>query len=116
MNEKYIISSEELAEKGINLGEYTIDGSFDEIIIHKAVDMLVTRILKLNDKFKSVKDIEKDLDSHEYKEYAFKKLQYAIIYNLIFVGDSDPLDAQVNDIIVYDLDWGKINGFQKGWF
>lgn len=115
MKYEYIITNQELSEKGLDLNEYALDGNY-AFIINMALELAITRILKLNDNFTSEQDIEKDLDTNQEKVNAFKKLQYRVIYNLIFVGDSDPLDINVNDIIVYDLKWGKINGFQKGWF
>ena len=116
MKTDYIITNEELTEKGIDLNEYALDGTFVYAIINMALDLAITRILKLNDNFSSELDIEKELDKNEDKVKSFKKLQHRVIYNLIFVGDQDPLDRNVNDIITYDLKWGKINGFQKGWF
>lgn len=115
MNTDYIITNEELSEKGFDLNEYALDGNYAHII-NMALDLAITRILNLNDNFSYESDIEMALDKNPNLVGAFKKLQFRVIYNLIFVGDNDPLDKNVNDIIVYDLKWGKINGFQKGWF
>jgi hypothetical protein len=39
-----------------------------------------------------------------------------MIYNLIFMSEKDPRDNMIDDIIVYEMKLGKINGFQKGLF
>ena len=44
----------------------------------------------------------------------FYKAQYRVIYNLIFQNETSPLDPLLDNIIVHELKWGKINGFQKG--
>lgn len=115
MKQEYIITEQELNERGIAMSDYFVDTTAIYPVINMMVGKIVTRIFKLNDNFKCEEDIEKDLQANPYKISAFKKLQFTAIYNLIFVGDNDPLDASVNDIIVHDLKWGKINGFQKGW-
>ena len=47
---------------------------------------------------------------------SFKKLQFRIMWNLIFTATDDPVDLYVDSIIVHELGWGKINGIQKGLF
>ena len=57
---------------------------------------------------------ENALDENPELVDTFKKLQYNVIYNLIFTATDDPVDIYVDTIIVHELGWGKINGFQKG--
>lgn len=116
MNQDYIITNEELAKKGLDLNDYAIEGDKIPAIINICFDEMITRILKLNDDFKYESAIEKALDKDTNLIPAFKKLQFRVIYNMVFNGDDDPLDKTVEDIIVFDLGWGKINSFQKGVF
>lgn len=114
MKEEYIITPQELAEKkGLDLNDYIISGDKIPAIISLGLESAITRILTLNDDFKYESDIESALDNNLKLVPAFKKLQWKVIYNLIFLGDDDPLDKSVDDIICSDLRWGKINGFQK---
>lgn len=124
MKQAYIITNEELAQRGLDLNEYAIDGAFVNVIIQVALDIAVSRCCFLNDSFnKGEKSIEEALDKDVINgdEYglvnSFKKLQYRIIYNLVFTAESEPVDLYVDTIIVHELKWGKINGFQKGlWY
>lgn len=116
MKEEYIITNEELQPKGLDLTEYTLEGTNIIAIINIALDLAITQCLKMNDNFKYSKDIEKALDDNQDLVESFKKLQFRVIYNLLFVGDVDPIDKVVENIITFDLRWGKINGFQKGYF
>lgn len=114
MNKDYIITSDELTnEYGLNLNDYAINGTMINAIIMISLGLGITRILKLNDGFIYKEDIESALVAEPKLVQPFKKLQHRIIYNLIFVGDRDPLDKSVDDIICGDLRWGKVNGFQK---
>lgn len=114
MNKDYIITSDELTnEYGLNLNDYAINGTMVNAIIKIAFNLAITEILKLNDEFGYESDIEVALDNNNNLIFPFKKLQHRVIYNLIFVGDRDPLDKSVDDIICGDLRWGKVNGFQK---
>lgn len=113
MDETYKITSDECVERGLDLTSLAIDEGSVDAVINIAVDLAVTRVLLLNDTFESESDIESALEESEDLQTAFKKLQFRIIYNLIFIGDNDPLDKSVEDIITGDLHWGKINGFQK---
>lgn len=113
MKKDYIITNEDLAQKGLVLSEYALDGSMVEPIINIALDLTITSILRLNDDFKYEDDIEKELDKEPRLVSAFKKLQYQVIYNLIFLGDIDPINNIVERIIACDLRWCKINGWQK---
>lgn len=116
MKQEYIITNDDLSKKGLDLNDYAVEGTKVEPIIYNALDLAITRVLKLNDDFHSEEDIEKTLDDNADLVKPFKKLQYRVIYNLIFLGDNDPIDKSVDDIICFDLHWGKINGFQKSIF
>lgn len=116
MKQEYIITNAELKVKGLDLNDYAIDGAMIPAIINICFDEMITRVLKLNDKFHYEEDIEKALDENDKLVAPFKKLQFRVIYNMIFSGDDDPIDKSVEDIIVFDLRWGNINGFQKGVF
>lgn len=116
MKEEYIITDRDLELKGLDLNDYALDGTKVPVIINICLDLAITRVLKLNDDFYYEKDIEKAIDENQDLIDPFKKLQYRVIYNMIFLGDNDPIDKSVDDIIVFDLRWGKINGFQKGVF
>ena len=113
MKKDYIITTDDLIQKGLVLSEYALDGSMVEPIINIALDLAITSILRLNDNFKYEDDIEKALDREQKLVCAFKKLQYQVIYNLIFLGDIDPINNIVERIIACDLRWCKINGWQK---
>ena len=117
MKQEYIISNQELAEKGLDLNDYSLTGEYIPAIINRGLDIAITRCCYLNDNFKGEQSIEKELDEHEEKVSAFKKLQYNVIYNLIFMNEDSPIDLYVDTIIVHELGWGKINGIQKGlWY
>lgn len=113
MKQEYIITFKELQERGLDLNDYALDENKSLVIIYIGLDKIVTEILKLNDNFKYEEDIEKALDEEPKLIQPFKKLQFRVIYNLIILGDNDPLDKEVDDIICCDLRWGEINGFQK---
>ena len=114
MKKEYIITNEKMTEKGLDLNEYVLDGTKIPIIINRGLDISVTRCCFLNDDFKGEKSVEEALDKDTDKVDAFNKLQYNVIYNLIFTATDDPVDIYVDTIIVHELGWGKINGFQKG--
>ena len=117
MKKDYIISNQELAERGLDLEEYALSGVFVPALINRGLDICITRCCYLNDDFKGEKDIEKALDENEYLLGSFKKLQFNVLWNLIFTAEDNPVDLYVDTIIVHELGWGKINGFQKGlWF
>ncbi len=117
MKQEYIITEDILrSDYGLILSDYALDTTYVEMIIRTAFGKAVTEILYLNDNFGFESDIENALDKEPRLVGAFFKLQYQIIYNLIFLGDSNPINAEVDDIICSDLHWGKINGFQKHLF
>ena len=117
MKQEYIITDDYLQTRfGLDLNDYALDGQYVQPIIYLALEKAITRILKLNDDFHYEEDIEKTLDNDSKLVSAFFKLQHQVIYNLIFLGDNDPIDKSVDDIICFDLHWGKINGFQKSIF
>ena len=114
MNENYIVTNEYLSQRGLDLNDYAIDGTMIDAIINLALDLLVTRICYLDDNIKGEQDIETRLGNDEQKINTFFKAQYRVIYSLIFQNETSPIDQLLDDIIVYELGWGKINGFQKG--
>lgn len=114
MKHNYIVTNEYLATKGLDLNEYALDGTYIPAIINIGLDLAVTRCCELNDNFEGELSIEEDLDEHPEKVDAFYKLQYRILYNLIFQNETSPIDQFVDTIIAHELKWGKINGFQKG--
>lgn len=117
MDHKYIISNEELAEKGLDLNDYALNGTAINAIIQLGLDIAISRICFLNDDLYGEEDVQAKLDEDERKVKSFKKLQFRIIWNLIFTATDDPVDLYVDTIIVHELHLGKINGFQKGiWF
>lgn len=114
MNEKYIVDNDYLAKRGLDLNAYALDGTFIRAIIQLGLDLLVTRICYLNDDIKGEKGIEERLGSDENKIAAFFKAQYRIIYNLIFQNETSPVDPFIDNIISFELEMAKINGWQKG--
>jgi hypothetical protein len=114
MNEKYIVTNEYLSQRGLDLNEYALDGTFINAIINLALDLLVTRICYLDDSKSNESDIEKDLGDDAQKINTFFKAQYRVIYNLIFQNETSPTDPFIDNIIAHELCMGKINGFQKG--
>jgi len=114
MKENYVVSNEYLAERGLDLNDYAVSGTYINAIIQRALGFCVSRICKLGDNLKGASDIEKLLDEHQDKVEAFLELQYNVIYNLIFQGDNLPIGEHEDSIIVFQLELGKINGFQKG--
>ena len=116
MKNNYIITEEELAQRGLNLNDYALNGELIPAIIQIGLDVAITRCCYLNDNFKGEDSVELALDENQSLVSSFKKLQYRIIFNLIFMGQDDPVDLYVDTIIAHELGWGKINGFQKGIF
>lgn len=118
MKKEYIITNEELAEKGLDLYEYAITGAFVPAIINRGLDICVSRCCFLNDNFKEGEtSIEQALDEKPSLVKSFKKLQFNVIWNLIFTAEDNPVDLYIDTIISHELNWGKINGIQKGlWY
>ena len=114
MNNAYVITPEELALKGLNLSDYVLDETYIPAIINLGLDISVDRICYLNDSFQFESDIEDAIGENLKLLDPFKKLQYRVIYNLIFQNEESPVDLFVDTIITQQLRWGKINGFQKG--
>lgn len=114
MKTEYIVTNEYLTEKGLDLNDYALEGTLINAIINIALDLLVTRTCYLDDSKKGEKDIEEYLDKNENKVNAWLKAQYRVIYNLIFQNETSPLDPMLDNIIVFEIGLGKINGFQKG--
>lgn len=116
MKREYIITEQDLAERGVNLNDYAINGDLIPAIIYIGLDICVSRCCFLNDNFKGEKSVEKALDENDDLVPSFKKLQFRVIWNLIFSAEDNPIDNYVDTIIVHELGWGKINGIQKGLF
>lgn len=115
MREEYVITNKELYEnEGINLEEYCADSTYIMSVKKKALNIAVTRICKLCDNINDELDIEDALERNERKVPVFKKLQGAIIYNLIFTAESSPTDGYIDDIIAHELNIGKVNNIQIG--
>lgn len=114
MKREYVITNEELSEKGLNLNDYALDGTFVEPIINRGLDICITRICFLCDNVESEEEIESFLQEHKEKVKVFKKLQFNILWNLIFMGNDTPIDSYIDNIISHELNIGKVNGIQKG--
>ena len=122
MDEKYVVSNDYLKERGLDLNDYAVDGTMINAIIQIGLDVLVGRVCKLDDSIKSESALETYLETDDpqrtsaEKIDAFKKAQYRVIYNLIFQNETNPKDDMVDDLVVFLLGLGKINGFQKGYY
>ena len=117
MKKEYIITNQELAEKGLDLNDYALTGDLIPALIHRALDISITRCCFNFDNIESEEEIEKALDENPNKVKVFKKLQFNILWNLIFTATDDPVDIYIDSIIVHELNLGKINGIQKGlWY
>lgn len=117
MKTEYIITEQELSEKGLNLSDYAYDETFIPVIINQGLDAVITRCCYNYDGVETEEQIESLLDENPQKVKVFKKLQYHIIYNLIFTATDDPVDLYIDTIITKELNLGKINGIQKGlWY
>lgn len=114
MNKNYVVTNEYLAERGLDLNEYALEGTFIPAIIQLGLDLLVTRICYLDDTKTGEKSVEQALDENSDLVDPFFKAQYRVIYNLIFQNETSPTDAFIDNIVVHELGWGKINGWQKG--
>ena len=116
MDQKYVITEEELAEKGLDLNDYALEGTLIPAIINISLDICVDRICKLCDEISGENDIEEKVGDDPNKIRALKKLQYRCIHNLIFMGETEPTDAYFDDIISQQLKIGRINSIQKGYY
>ena len=116
MKTEYIVDNTYLQDRGLNLNDYSLDGTYIPIIIRLGLDLAITRISKLNDEVKGENAVETFLDKNQEKVDSFKKLQYRVIYNLVFQSEIAPTDQYVDDIIVHELKVGKINSTQYGIF
>lgn len=114
MKQEYIITNEELAQKGLDLNNYATSGVEIPAIINRALEIAVSRISDLCDNIKGDYGVEKFLDEHTEKVRDFKKLQYNILWNAVFTGEKSPVDRYIDVIITHEMECGKINGIQKG--
>ena len=118
MEQNYKIDNNYLAQRGLDLNEYSLSGTKIPAIIDRGYDILINRMCQIGDQFGSEQKIIEylcinDKRTSEEKISAFQKAQYNIIYNLIFQNETNPVDRYVDGILVFQLGC-KINGFQKG--
>lgn len=117
MNKEYIITEEEAKEKGLDLYDYALTGDYIPAIINRALDITITRCCFNYDDIETEEELEAKLEEHPNKIKVFKKLQFNILWNLIFTATDDPVDVYIDTIICHELNLGKINGMQKGiWY
>jgi hypothetical protein len=117
MKKDYIITNEECAEKGLDLNEYALSGDLIPALINRALDISITRCCYNYDGIETEEDLETKLDEQPTKVKVFKKLQFNVLWNLIFSATDDPVDVYIDTIISKELNLGKINGVQKGiWY
>ena len=114
MKQEYIVTNEYLRERGLDLNDYALEGTLIDAIINLGLDLAISRCCELNDNFKGEKSIKLAIDNDQNLIDPFKKLQYRVIYNLIFQNETSPIDQFIDTIIAHELGWGKINGYQKG--
>ena len=119
MKVDFVVTNEYLAEKGLDLNEYALEGTLINAIIQRGLGILVNRMCQIGNQFHSEDDIEKylglddELRTSVQKVSAFFEAQYVVIYNLIFQNETSPIDQYVDGILAFQLGC-KINGFQKG--
>ena len=119
MEQKYKVDNKYLAQMGLDLNEYALDGTFIPAIINKGYGILINRMCQIGDQFNSEQKIVTYLENSdsertsEEKISAFKDAQYNVIYNLVFQNETNPVDRYVDGILAFQLGC-KINGFQKG--
>ena len=97
MKQAYIITREELAEKGLDLNDYALNGDLVQPIINRGLDIAVSRCCFLNDSFTGEYSVEKALDEKPELVSSFKKLQFNVIWNLIFTAEDNPIDQMIID-------------------
>ena len=122
MNTNYVITNEYLKENyGLDLNDYALEGDLVPLIINIALDKAVDIFCEYNDNIKGARQLNDYLGlDDEYllasdKQEAFKKLQYQIVYRLIFESGLDIKDEWLISLLAKQLGC-KINGFQKGIF
>ena len=117
MKSTYIINQQELLEKGLDINDYAISTDIIPALINRALDICITRCCYNFDGIETEEQIETILDENPDKVKAFKKLQFNVLWNLIFTATDDPVDVYIDTIISKELNIGKINGIQKGlWY
>ena len=116
MKKEYVITNEELAQKGLDLNDYALTGDLIPAIINRGLDIAISRCCFNYDNMESEEELEEALDKNPSKIKVFKKLQFNILWNLIFTATDDPVDLYIDTIIAQELNLGKINGFQKSIF
>lgn len=109
----YITKEKLRTEYGLDLENFAIDETAINSLINLCVGKVITAIYKLNDEIESDQEIY-DFLIGKNKVATFEKLQYATIYNYLYISGDDPMTTAISDIIVYELKLSKINGIQKG--
>ena len=79
MKQEFIITNEELAQKGLDLNDYALNGDLIPALINRALDISITRCCYLNDSFLGEQSIEQALDEKPKLVSSFKKLQFNVI-------------------------------------
>lgn len=117
MKNEYVITEQEIMEKGLDINDYAISTDIIPALINRALDIAITRCCYNYDGIETEEEIETLLDNNPNKVKVFKKLQFNILWNLIFTATDDPVDVYIDTIITKELNIGKINGIQKGlWY
>lgn len=108
------ITKEELREDyNLDLENFAVEETAIGTLINICVGKVITEIYKLNDAIKSDDEIF-DFIVASGKVGAFKKLQYSVIYNYLYISGDDPITYAIRDIISHELKLSRINGIQKG--
>lgn len=117
MKKEYIITYEELCQRGLDLADYALTGELIPALINRGLDICVSRCCYNYDNISSEEELELGLDKNQNKVSVFKKLQFNVLWNLIFTAENSPVDIMIDTIICHELNLGKINGVQKGlWY
>ena len=108
------ISKEELRENyNLDLENFAVEETAIDTLINICVGKVITEIYKLNDQIRNDEEIYNFLVENG-KTKAFKKLQYSVIYNYLYISGDDPITYAIRDIITHELKLSRINGIQKG--
>lgn len=108
------ITKEELRENyNLDLENFAVEETSIDTIINICVGKMITEIYKLNDQIKDDDEIYNFIVESK-KVRAFKKLQYSVIYNYLYISGDDPITFAIRDIITHELKLSCINGIQKG--
>ena len=75
MNENYIVTNDYLAQNGLDLNEYALEGVFISPIIQLGLDILVNRMCLIGDQFHSEQDIEDYLGHDDEVRTSVQKIE-----------------------------------------